>query len=124
MMDTISLVLEDTIVTLISDGPLPIPPWVEVAPEEATRVSWSSLHWSGELDGNPLTDEGALAFGLPAGEHFTEVFAFVTLADPELNLYEVRRTPSAETLGWAVLDETYCITDWWQLPAYFDEGDL
>lgn len=123
-MDTISLVLDSLVVTLTSDGPLPIPPWVEVAPEDDERVSWSSLHWSGELDGNPLTPEGSEAFGIPAGDHYVEVYAFVTMVDAELNLYEVRRTPGADTLGWAVLDEAYCITDWWQLPAHFDESDL
>lgn len=123
-MDTISLVLDDIIVTLTSDGPLPIPPWVETAPEGDDVVSWASLHFSGELDGNPLTPEGSEAFGLPAGDSYIEMYAFVTLVDAELNLYEVRRSTSADTLGWAVLDAAYCITDFWQLPAYFSEDDL
>lgn len=123
-MDTLSLVLDNIVVTLTSDGPLPIPPWIETTPDDDEHVSWASLHWSGELDGNPLTDEGAIAFGLPAGDDFIEVYAFVSLVDADLNLYEVRRTASAETLGWATLDAAYCITDWWQLPAYFGTDDL
>ena len=123
-MDTISLVLDGLVVTLTSDGPLPIPQWIETAPDDDERVSWSSLHWSGELDGNPLGDAGAIAFGLPASEHYIEVYAFVTLVDAELNLYEVRRTASDDTLGWATLDEAYCIKDWWQLPSHFDVSEL
>lgn len=123
-MDTISLVLDHLVVTLTSDGPLPIPPWVETAPDDDESVSWSSLHFSGELDGNPLGDAGAIAFGLPAGDNYTEVYAFVRLVDAELNLYEVRRTASDDTLGWATLDAAYCITDWWQLPAHFSQDDL
>jgi hypothetical protein len=85
-------------VTLTSDGPLPIAPWVQTAVEDDERVSWASLHWSGELNGNPLGDAGAIAFGLPASEHYAEVCAFATLVDADLDLDEIDRSASANTL--------------------------
>ena len=87
-------------------------------------MSWASLHWSGELNGNPLGDAGATAFGLPASEHYTEVDAFVTLVDADLDLYELDRSASADTLAWASLHEAYTVTDLWYVPSHFDSGDL
>lgn len=124
-MDTISLIQNDThcVVTLTSDDPLALPPFVESVVTEG--VQWHDLYFSGVLDGNDLTPQGCESFGLPAGDHYSEVFAHITLIDPSLDLYEVRRSHLCPVVGYATLDAAYCLTAWWHaVPEDLTRDDL
>lgn len=102
------------VLTLTSDQDLDIP--LEMTPPQPKSVGWESLGLAGILDAYRLDDAGAAAFGLPSGA-FIEVFAFISLVDPELSLYEVRKAAHEPVIGWAVLSECYTdLIDWIGLP--------
>ena len=124
-MDTISLLLDSEryVVTLTSDDSLTLPPFAENAVTDG--VQWRDLYFAGELDGNTLSDAGYESFGIPVSELYSEVFAHITLIDPKLNLYEIRRSHGCEIGGYATLDETYCLTQWWHVvPEDLTRDDL
>lgn len=112
-MDMISLIHSETrcVVTITSDDPLAFPPFVESV--VTNGVKWHDLYFAGELDGNTLSDAGCESFGIPVYERYSEIFAHITLVDPMLNLYAVRRSHGYEVVGYATLDDSYCITNWW-----------
>jgi len=124
-MDTISLVLdsERCVVTLTSDDPLAFPAFVETPVLDG--VQWHDLYVGGVIDGNDLSDAGCEALGLAVSDRYSEVFAHVTLIDPSLDLWEVRRSWGCEVLGYAVLDATYCVVQWWHcVPEDLTPDDL
>lgn len=124
-MDTISVIQSDTrcVVTLTSGHPLALPPFIESI--VTNGIQWHDPYASGVIDGNDLSDAGCEAFGLPVEDRYAEVFAYITLIDPDLDLWEVRRSHGCDVLGYVQLDPAYCIVQFWHsVPEDLTPDDL